>query len=190
MLKKMAAVLAICLGVFCVLCLPVVSHAQSVHGSIVGNVTDNTGAAIPNATVTVTDEQKGTVVTVQSNAEGEYEVHELTPDTYDIKVTYQGFETYQAKGVIVYADTSPKVDVQLTVGGQATTVEVNADTIPVLKTDRADVSTVLTSQDVANLPTPGRNFTNLQLLLPGAQTLGWSHAADENPQGSAQIQVD
>jgi hypothetical protein len=100
MLKKMAAVLAICLGVFCVLCLPVVSHAQSVHGSIVGNVTDNTGAAIPNATVTVTDEQKGTVVTVQSNAEGEYEVHELTPDTYDIKVTYQGFETYQAKGVI------------------------------------------------------------------------------------------
>jgi hypothetical protein len=190
MLKKMPAVLAVCLGVFCLLCLPVVSHAQSVHGSIIGNVTDNTGAAIPNATVTVTDEQKGTVVTVQSNAEGEYEVHELIPDTYDLKVTYQGFETYQAKGVIVYADTSPKVDVQLTVGGSATTVEVNADTIPVLKTDRADVSVVLTSQDVANLPTPGRNFTNLQLLLPGAQTLGWSHAADENPQGSAQIQVD
>ncbi len=99
-------------------------------------------------------------------------------------------ETFETKGIIVYADTTPKVDAKMTVGGSATTVEVNADTIPTLKTDRADVSTVLTNQDVANLPTPGRNFTNLQLLLPGAQTLGWSHAADENPQGSAQIQVD
>jgi hypothetical protein len=190
MLKKMPAVLAVGLGVFFLLCLPAASHAQSTHGSILGNVTDNTGAAIPGATVTVTDEQKGTAVTVQSNEAGEYEVHELIPDTYDVKVTYQGFETFEAKGIIVYADTSPKIDAKLTVGGSATTVEVNADTIPVLKTDRADVSTVLTSQDVANLPTSGRNFTNLQLLLPGAQTLAWSHASDENPQGSSQIQVD
>jgi Carboxypeptidase regulatory-like domain/TonB dependent receptor len=190
MLKRISATLAIGLGLLCMLCLPAASHAQSVHGSIVGNVTDDTGAAIPGATITVTDEAKGTVVTVQSNAEGEYEVHELIPDTYDIKIAYQGFETFVTKGIIVYADTTPKVDAKMTVGGSATTVEVNADTIPVLKTDRADVSTVLTNQDVANLPTPGRNFTNLQLLLPGAQTLGWSHAADENPQGSAQIQVD
>ena len=75
------------------------------------------------------------------------------------------------------------------VGGGETTVEVNADTIPVLKTDRADVSTVFDQQQVSCCRS-ATNFTNLQLLLPGAQTLGWSHAADENPQGSAQIQVD
>ncbi len=190
MLKKMPAVLAACLGVLCLLCLPALSHAQTVYGSIFGNVTDNTGAAIPGATVTITDEAKGTVVTVQSGASGDYSVEHLIPDLYDVKVTYQGFETFEAKGIQVNADTSPKVDAQLTVGGSSTTVEVSADTIPVLKTDRADVSTVLSSQQVANLPTSGRNFTNLQLLLPGAQTLAWSHASDENPQGSSQIQVD
>ena len=62
--------------------------------------------------------------------------------------------------------------------------------MPLLKTDRADVSTTFTAQEIIDLPIPDRNFTNLQLLLPGAQLLGWSHAADENPQGSKQIEVD
>jgi outer membrane receptor protein involved in Fe transport len=68
-------------------------------------------------------------------------------------------------------------------------VEVSADSVPQLKTDRADVSTVFGSREIQDLPNPGRNFTGLQLLLPGAQQLGWSHAADENPQGSLQIMV-
>ena len=59
-----------------------------------------------------------------------------------------------------------------------------------MKTDKADVSTVFDQQQVSSLPVGDQNFTNLQLLLPGAQLLGWSHAADENPQGSQQIQVD
>ena len=190
MLKKMPAVLALCLGAFCLLGLPAVSHAQAIYGSIVGTVTDNTGAAIPNATITVTDEAKGTVVTAQSGASGDFSVEHLIPDLYDVKIAYQGFSTFETKGIQVNADASPKIDAKMAIGGASTTVEVSADTIPVLKTDRADVATILTTQEVANLPTPGRNFTNLQLLLPGAQTLGWSHAADENPQGSAQIQVD
>ena len=59
-----------------------------------------------------------------------------------------------------------------------------------MKTESADVSTVFDQQQVSSLPVGDQNFTNLQLLLPGAQLLGWSHAADENPQGSKQIQVD
>ena len=59
-----------------------------------------------------------------------------------------------------------------------------------MKTASADVSTVFNQQQVSSLPVGDQNFTNLQLLLPGAQLLGWSHAADENPQGSKQIQVD
>jgi len=62
-------------------------------------VTDNTGAAIPNATVTVTDTAKGTVVTVQSNDSGAYSVEHLIPDTYDIKVSLAGFQNYEAKGI-------------------------------------------------------------------------------------------
>jgi hypothetical protein len=190
MLKRIPAALAIGLGMLFLLCLPTQSHAQTVYGSIVGTVTDNTGATIPGATITVTDEAKGTEVVVQSGASGDYSVEHLVPDLYDIKVTFQGFQAYETKGIQVYADSSPKFDVKMTVGGSATTIEVNADTVPVLKTDRADVATELTGQDVAALPVSGRNFTNLQLLLPGAQTLAWAHAADENPQGSSQIQVD
>jgi Carboxypeptidase regulatory-like domain/TonB dependent receptor len=166
------------------------AHAQSVYGSIFGTVTDKTGAVVPGATVTATDEAKGTVETVVTNDTGDYTISHLVPDTYDIKIETKGFETFVSKGVTVLADTSPRVDAALTIGGGGTTVTVDADTAPQLKTDRADVSTVFDSQQVEDLPVEGQNFTNLQLLLPGAQLLGWSHAADENPQASRQIQID
>jgi hypothetical protein len=166
------------------------ARAQSVYGSIFGTVTDKTGAAIPGATVAVKDEAKGTVVSVTSNAAGDYSVPHLIPDVYDLKVSLKGFKSFETKGVTVQADTAPRIDPTLEVGGSTETVEVNAESQPELKTDRADVSTVFDQQQVSSLPVGDQNFTNLQLLLPGAQLLGWSHAADENPQGSKQIQVD
>src|SRR5580704_17343177 len=166
------------------------AFGQAVYGSIFGTVTDTTGAVVPGANVTVTDESKGTSVTVQSNGTGDFTVEHLIPDVYDVKVDMQGFKGYQQKGVQVSADSSVKVVAALTVGGSAETVEVNADSVPQLKTDRADVAINFNSQELENLPIPDHNFTNLQLLLPGAVQLGWSHAADENPQGSKQIQVD
>ena len=190
MIRRLRCFLAVSVTATLLALYPLTSHAQAVYGSIFGTVTDNTGAAIPGATVTVTDEAKGTTVVVQAGASGDYSVEHLIPDLYDVKVAFQGFETFETKGIQVYADTSPKVDVKMTVGGSSTTVEVSADTVPVLKTDRADVATELTQQQVEDLPVSGRNYTNLQLLLPGAQQLAWAHAADENPQGSSQIQVD
>jgi hypothetical protein len=183
---------ALALALFACVCLitNVQASAQSVYGSIFGTVTDSSGAAIPNATVTVKDEAKGTVVTATSNGSGDYSVPHLIPDVYDLKVTAKGFKVFETKGLSVEADTSPRIDPALQIGAENTTVEVNADTEPELKTDRADVSTVFDQQQVSSLPVGDQNFTNLQLLLPGAQLLGWSHAADENPQGSKQIQVD
>ena len=166
------------------------AFGQAVYGQIYGTVTDTTGAVVPGATILVNDEAKGTSVTVQSNGTGDFTVPHLIPDLYDVTVSAKGFENYVQKGIQLYADTSVKVAPALAVGGSAQTVEVNADQVPQLKTDRADVSTVFSAKDVAQLPIAGRNFTNLQLLLPGAQLLGWNHAPDENPQGSAQIQVD
>jgi Carboxypeptidase regulatory-like domain len=166
------------------------ASAQSVYGSIFGTVSDKTGAIIPGASVTVTDVAKGTIVTVTSNASGDYSVPHLIPDVYDLKVTAKGFKSFEAKAVSVEADTAPRIDPTLDVGGSSETVEVNADQQPELKTESADVSTVFDQQQVASLPVGDQNFTNLQLLLPGAQLLGWSHAADEDPQGSKQIQVD
>lgn len=169
--------------------LPTV-HAQAVFGSIYGTVTDNTGAVVPNAAVTITDVSKGTSTVVHTNASGEYVAEHLIPDAYDVKVDAAGFETFETQGVQVQADTSPKIDAQLKVGSAQQTVTVSANTIPELKTDRADVATDFSSNQVQDLPLPDRNFANIQLLLPGAQELNWAHASDEDPQGSKQIQVD
>jgi outer membrane receptor protein involved in Fe transport len=178
------------LSAVCVLTFSPLAFGQAVYGSIYGSVTDSTGAAIPDATVTVKDDAKGTSVTAQSNGAGEFTIEHLIPDTYDVTVAAKGFKGYEQKGIQLFADTSMKVSAALSAGGSDQVIEVNADTIPQLKTDRADVSTVFDAKDIGDLPVGGRNFTNLQLLLPGAQLLGWSHAPDENPQGSAQIQVD
>src|ERR1019366_1696359 len=166
------------------------ASAQSVYGSILGRVTDSPGAAVSGATISVKDVGKGTVVVVTSNGSGDYSVPHLIPDVYDLKVAAKGFKAFETQGITVQADTAPRIDPTLEVGGGNETVEVNADSQPELKTDRADVSTVFDQQQVSSLPVGDQNFTNLQLLLPGAQLLGWSHAADENPQGSKQIQVD
>ncbi len=166
------------------------SYGQAIYGSLNGTVTDPTGAAIPNATVTVTDISKGTSVTVTANSSGSYTVEHLIPDAYAIKITAPGFTTFSTTGVQVSADTSPKVDAKLTVGDTGTVVDVSAGDIPTLKTDRADVATIFNAKSTEDLPLPNRNFTGLQLLLPGTQLLGWSHASSENPQGSQQIVVN
>jgi outer membrane receptor protein involved in Fe transport len=166
------------------------TNAQAVYGSIYGTVTDSSGAVVPNATVTVEDVAKGTSSTVTSNGSGEFAADHLIPDLYNVKVTAQGFQSFQQTGIQLFADTSTKVQIVMQVGASEQTVEVNADSVPQLKTDRADVSTIFQSKEIQDLPVAGRNFTGLQLLLPGAQELGWSHAASENPQGSKQIMVD
>jgi len=178
------------LSAVCLLAFSPSAFGQAVYGSIYGTITDSTGALVPGATITVTDETKGTSVNVQSNSAGEFTVEHLIPDVYDVKVDAKGFKGYQQTGLQVSADSSVKVAAALTVGGSSEVVEVDAATVPQLKTDRADVAINFSSQELENLPIPDHNFANLQLLLPGAVQLGWSHAADENPQGSKQIEID
>lgn len=174
----------------CLLSLSTVAYSQSVYGSIFGTVTDSTGAVIPNADVTVTDVAKGTTSALKSNGSGEFSADHLIPDIYNVKVEAGGFKAFEQTGIQVNADTATKIQAVMNTGASTETVEVTADSVPLLKTDRADVSTVFSASQVQDLPLQGRNFTSLQLLLPGAQQLGWSHAADENPQGSQQIMVD
>ena len=165
-------------------------QAQAVYGSIFGTVTDASGGVIPNAEITVTDVAKGTSSTQKSNGTGDFTVDHLIPDVYNVKVTISGYKTFEQTGVQVFADTRAKVSPAMTVGGTTQTVQVRGDTVPQLKVGRADVSTIFNARQIVDLPVPDRNFTNLQLLLPGAQQIGFTHAASENPQASKQIQVD
>jgi len=186
---KPVSLLALVFLFICGLGIPPRAAAQAVYGSIFGTITDNTGAVIPGATVTVTDISKGTSVTAQTNATGDYRVEHLIPDTYSVTAESSGFQKSSAPSVVVYADTAPKVNLQLQIGAATTTVKVTG-AAPLLQTDRADVSTILNARAVQDLPNLERNFTSFELLTPGTTYIGWSVGQSTNPQQSEQIEVD
>ncbi|HTM90110.1 MAG TPA: TonB-dependent receptor [Terriglobales bacterium] len=178
-------------ALFCLVSfLPKTALSQAVYGNIFGTVTDPSGAAVPNAKVTITDIAKGTSTTTTTNATGNYTVTHLIPDSYSVKVEAQGFKTATQQPVVVNADQGAKVDMPLQLGQVSEAVEVTGEA-PQLKTDRADVATTFNSRYVEQLPILNRNFQSLLLISPGTQLLtGWNHAATENPQGSQQIYVN
>src|SRR5947209_14336601 len=163
--------------------------AQQVSGSIYGTVTDQTGAGVPNAKVTITDQAKGTKFEVTSNEAGNYTKDRLIPGNYTIEVEATGFRTAVSRDVVVNVDQAARVDMNMTVGNVTEQVEVTA-TAPLLQSDRADVATTLTSKQLIELPSFNRNFQAFELLLPGTNVLGWQHASSENPQGSVQITMN
>ena len=160
MKRNLCRALALALFACASLVLLMPAHAQSVYGSIFGTISDKTGAAIPGATVSIKDEAKGTIVAVTSNQAGDYTVPHLIPDVYDLKVTMKGYKTFSTVGIQVEADTAPRIDPTLEVGEVETTVEVNAESQPELKTESTDVSTVFNQQQVSSLPVGDQNFTN------------------------------
>ena len=166
------------------------ASAQAVYGSIFGTVTDNTGAVIPNANITVIDISKSTSVSVQTNGSGEYRVQHLIPDSYRVTAEAPGFDKATVESVVVYADTAPKVDVKMTVGKVSNNVVVTG-TSALLETDRADVSTILNARAVEDLPNFNRNFTAFELLTPGTTYIGWGPGEGSgNPQRSQSIEVN
>jgi hypothetical protein len=166
------------------------ASGQAVFGSIFGTVTDPSGAAVPNAKVTVTNVRKGTADAATTNESGNYSVTHLIPDTYTVRIESPGFKVVEQADVAVSADAAARVDGQFQVGSTSEAVEVTGEA-PQLKTDRAEVAIEFNQKYVEDLPIMNRNFTSFELLSPGTQKMvGWSHAATENPQGSQQIFVN
>jgi len=189
MAKRLSGVVLAVLFCSFMLHAPVAS-GQAVFGSIIGTVTDPQGNAVVGAKVTVTSTTKNTVLETTSNESGNYAVTHLIPDTYKVHVEATGFKAYDVVNVAVSADTAATVDAALQVGSVTQTVEVTGE-VPQLQTDRADVDIQFSQKYIEDLPVLNRNFTNFELLSPGAQKLvGWSHAATENPQGGGQIFVN
>ena len=170
--------------------LPSSARAQAVYGSIAGTIEDSTGAALPGTNVTVTSVERQTSDTVVTNSSGNYVKDRLLPGTYSVKAELSGFRPAVVNTVRVSLDTQTKVDLRLDVGQLTEAVEVTAAEGQLLKTDRADVATTFDARQVTELPIIDRNFTKLILLTPGTQQQSWNHAASENPQGSAQTQVN
>lgn len=186
-MKRLLLAAVVMFGLVCALWVPK-ALSQAVYGSILGTINDPSGAAVPNAKVTVTSQTKNTSVETTTNDSGNYSVTHLIPDVYTVRVEGQGFKSLEFKDIPVSADTGARVDGQFQVGSTSEQVEVTAEA-PQLKTDRADVAFEYNTKYVEDLPILNRNFTTFELLSPGTQKLSWGHAATENPQGSQQIYV-
>ncbi|MFN2516984.1 MAG: TonB-dependent receptor domain-containing protein [Pyrinomonadaceae bacterium] len=178
------------LSLLFVTALAVDIRAQAVYGSITGTVSDQKGAAIVGATVTITNLSKNVSKTTQTNESGNYEARSLIPGKYQVKVEQPGYKG-AIQEVEVRADVAAATDVALEVGAVTETVTISSEALELtLKTDRADVSTSFTGKQLQELPIFNRNFTEILLASPGTQKLAWQHAASENPQGSTQTMVN
>jgi len=143
------------------------AFCQLTTADILGAVTDATGAAVPNAKVTLTNLGTNQTRTGQSNASGEYTFTLLPIGHYSVTVIAGGFEKSITKDISVEAGDRARNDVHLTLGSETTTVAVTAST-PLLQADSATVSTTVTEKAVQDLPLNGRNYVQLVALTPGA----------------------
>ena len=167
------------------------AYGQNVNGSIVGTVSDSTNAAIPAATVTITDENTNVNRTAQTDASGYYSVPDLPPGTYKVTVQKDGFSTAVNTGISLFADRTARSDMTLSPGSVTQTVSVNSAVTPELQTDTADTGRDIDSTAAAELPlSTGRNFQNLLNTVPGAGVTVKDHSTFYNQQLSMATAVN
>jgi outer membrane receptor protein involved in Fe transport len=147
------------------LALPVALHAQAT-GSIVGVVTDESGAVMPGVTIEVTNVGTNQLRSAITGEDGYYSVPLLPPGQYSVKCTLAGFKTFVRDGITVTVESTSRIDAKLTVGGLEETVSVTADA-PLVETSNATMGIVVDERKVQELPLNGRNFAQLGTLLPG-----------------------
>ena len=166
------------------------ANAQATTATLVGTVTDTTGAALGNATVTITNQSTGQTYVHQTNDSGNYEFTLLPPGVYSMQVVDTGFASTVTNGVQATVNTTNRRDVQLKAGSQTQTVTVT-DMAPALQTDRADVSAQIETKQVSNLPLGNsRNFQALESLVPGVSAPIYDHSSFFNAQNSQSFQVN
>ncbi len=146
-----------------------VSHplAQAVSGTIVGTVTDPSGAYVPKAQVTIVLTGQGTVHTSSTNESGNYTEPDLPPGVYTVTITAPGFKKDVRENITLETNRTSRVDVALAAGSTTDEITVT-DSPPQLQTDRADIATTLGQKQIANLPlSSGNNFQSLLNTVPG-----------------------
>src|ERR1035441_2112687 len=142
-------------------------RAAGPTGKIVGTVTDQSGAPIPGATVTATNEGTSEAHTINSDNDGNFSFPILPVGNYSIKVAANGFEGYQQSGIVLQVDQNLTVNPQLKVGSNTEVVQVTGDTGQSPDLVDATVSQVIDQQRVVDLPLNGRDTLQLQYIMPG-----------------------
>lgn len=164
------------------------AEAQVTTGTIVGTVKDEQGAAVPGASVTITEVNKGTVGTYTSDSAGSFVAPFLIPGTYEVAVEIGGFGKHVRRGVVLQVNQRARIDATLKVGGLTDATEV-IGLAPLTRTDSGELGEVIEERAVRELPLNGRNFATLVYLVPGV-TPGQvgenlSGASTFNPRGAS-----
>jgi hypothetical protein len=165
-------------------------QAQVLYGSIVGNVKDQSGAAVPGATITIINKDTNQSREGISDEAGNYSLPTVQTGTYTVKAALTGFKEAQRTDVVVTLNTITRVDITLEVGQVAETVTVSAQAVT-LQTDRAEVKSELNTKALQDLPVPmGRNYQGLFKTLPGFSLPENAHSIPSNPSRALAFNVN
>ena len=165
------------------------SKNSKTHASLTGIVTDQTGAVLQGATVTVSDAggQKGTAT---SNERGEYAVSGLAPGTYSLTVSAPAFKDFHTDGLTLIAGQSLPLDAVLEPAGEKTSINVEGQKVTQVETETSQIVGVITEKELVSLGLNGRNFTQLIALTPGVSNQTGQDEAKVGVLGSVRYSVN
>jgi hypothetical protein len=157
------------------------ASAQVLYGTVVGTISDPTGAFLSGAAVTITNDLTAQTRSTLTNAAGGFSFSDVVPGSYKLEASHSGFQKYIQTGIQASINTVTRVDVELPVGQltQAVTVSTGG---ALLETDKADVHVDLASREVLDLPLPAyRNYQTLINLVPGATPGAFQNSINDTP---------
>jgi Carboxypeptidase regulatory-like domain/TonB dependent receptor len=143
-------------------------RAQTVTGTILGIVLDTSGAVVPNAQITVTNQDTGVVRAAASSADGLYNIPSLEAGNYTVDAKALGFNPVQVRNVVVTVGSSSRIDLRLQVGSTTQSVTVT-EAVPTVETTSSEVSQVMNEDFIKEIPLNARDLQQLAVIQPGVQ---------------------
>jgi outer membrane receptor protein involved in Fe transport len=166
-IRDLRGVVILCVVALALLALGVRAGAQTFRGTILGTVTDTSGAAIAGATVTIKNTDTGLVRSVITSTDGSYSAPELPIGNYSVTVETAGFKSGVVSGIRVEVSSERRADVTLQAGEISQKIEVTGDTLPQVESTENTLGGIIESKVVTSLPVNGRDYQKLIFLVPG-----------------------
>ncbi len=157
------------------------AYSQVLYGNLVGNVSDPQQAAVTSATISLTSGATGYSVETKTDERGAYDIRNIPPGVYDVKIGAAGFTSFEAKEITIAANNITRVDAGLKIGNITEVLTVGAE-VAQLQTDKSDLHTDISGREATQIPISGyRNFQSLIDLVPGSVPAQFQNASTDSP---------